>query len=204
MHKISNDDLENIHRYSDLHRKYGNDYRALNWGSKESQQKRFQVLAEIGISSGDSILDVGCGFGDFYDWLNSYFVNITYSGIDITPTMVEAASRRYPGISFQKCDIFDLPIDRKFDYIVASGIFVYREQDPERYMFETIETMWKLAKKGVAFNSLSCWSENKEENEYYADPLNILSFCKKFTRYIVLRHDYHPGDFTVYMLTKNN
>jgi hypothetical protein len=58
---------------------------------------------------------------------------------------------------------------------------------------------FRVCKKGVAFNSLSVWAENKEEGEFYADPLNTLGFCSRLIKKVVVRHDYLPNDFTVYL-----
>jgi hypothetical protein len=51
----------------------------------------------------------------------------------------------------------------------------------------------------LAFNSLSNWANDQEANEFYADPVQVLNFCRELTPWVVLRHDYHPRDFTVYM-----
>jgi hypothetical protein len=51
----------------------------------------------------------------------------------------------------------------------------------------------------VAFNSLSAWATDQEAGEFYADPLRVVDFCRRITPRVVLRHDYHPRDFTVYL-----
>ena len=52
-------------------------YKALGWGSIDSQYKRFEVLSKINNLNGSSILDVGCGLGDFYLWFKyKWFINI--------------------------------------------------------------------------------------------------------------------------------
>ena len=42
------------------------------------------VLAGIGIASGDSVLDVGCGFAELYSWLESHGLAVVYTGIDVS------------------------------------------------------------------------------------------------------------------------
>ena len=67
--KLIDDNLQNINFYEALLKKYGKSYKALNWGSLENQKKRFEVIADVGLKAGDSILDVGCGLSDFYGWI---------------------------------------------------------------------------------------------------------------------------------------
>jgi hypothetical protein len=66
-------------------------------------------------------------------------------------------------------------------------------------MQSMIERMFALATRAVAFNSLSTWSSDQQAGEFYADPLQTVQFCRELTPWVVLRHDYHPRDFTVYL-----
>lgn len=200
---MNEDDRRNIALYRSLLTEHGDSYRSLDWGSSESQIKRFEILADIGIRKDDSLLDVGCGLADFYEWLQCHRPGVNYSGIDITPEMIERAKVRFPGVKFSNSTIFDMDIsDGTFDYLCASGIFFYREEDPKGYMFKVISRMFNASRKGIAFNSLSEWSTNKLECEFYADPFEVLNFCREMSPYVTLRHDYHAGDFTVYIHRK--
>ena len=199
------DDNFNIKLYESLLKKYGENYRTLNWGSSKSQKKRFKVLAEVGLKSGDSVLDVGCGLSDLYIWLKENIPGIIYEGIDLTPAMIEISQKRFPKIKFTEGTIDNFKDSNKnFDYIISSGIFVYRKNSPIQYMKETIKKMYYLSKKGVAFNSLSTLSSTKVSSEFYADPSEIFKFCKDLTNRVVLRHDYHDSDFTIYMYKDKN
>jgi hypothetical protein len=114
--------------------------------------------------------------------------------------MVEEAQARFPKVQILNKTIFDLDLSiGAFDYLFASGIFVFRQESPEDYLFSTIKTMYEFCIKGISFNSLSVWAGEKSPNEFYADPVNVINFCKKISHKVVLRHDYHPADFTIYM-----
>ena len=197
------DDERTILFYQALLEKHGDSFRALNWGSAESQRKRFQVLSDIGIKSGDKILDVGCGLADFNAWLVERVPGVNYSGIDITPSMVQAAQKRFPDEVITNNTIFDTEIGIDvFDYLVASGIFFLRKEEPLKHMESVVSAMFQKSVKGIAFNSLSAWASAKTEQEFYADPHEVIEFCKKLSPHIVLRHDYHPADFTVYVFKR--
>lgn len=196
MHKNLFD--KNIEFYSNLLDKHGVDPKSLNWGSEQSQEKRFKVLAEIADLKNQSILDVGCGLGDFYQWLKVLKKDPIYHGIDITPKMIDTASLRFPGVRFDVGTIENVG-DESYDFLFASGIFYLVEVEPFSFMKKTISKMFLMSKKGIAFNSLSTWADSKTTGEFYASPSETLEFCKTLSPYVVLRHDYHPADFTVYI-----
>jgi SAM-dependent methyltransferase len=195
------DDRRNVQLYTALTEKFGPGVRALNWSSRNSQQKRFAVLTQVGRLQAASILDVGCGLGDFLDWVQGAGMEVRYTGVDITPRMIESARARFPGKAFILGSLFDAQdqLEDSYDFVLASGIFYFRENGPWEYLTHTVSLMFRLCKQGVAFNSLSAWAPQKEAQEYYPDPLATAAFCHTLTPWVVLRHDYHPGDFTIYM-----
>lgn len=197
----SSDDEYNVRHYSELVSKYGLDVRSLDWGSVESQRLRFRVLAQIADIEGASILDVGCGLGDFYSWMRELKKEVTYTGIDITPRMIELATQRFPEGDFRNSTIEALPrtSDHTFDLVFASGIFGKLRIEPAAAMKDTIRSMYGICKRGVAFNSLSAWADQQEADEFHADPIETLIFCRTLTPWVSLRHDYHGRDFTIYM-----
>jgi 2-polyprenyl-3-methyl-5-hydroxy-6-metoxy-1,4-benzoquinol methylase len=195
------DNKKNIRYFTSLTTKYGIDIKALDWGSLESQQLRFAVLSQVGVLNGTSVLDVGCGMGDFYNWLQKKGFDIKYTGIDITPKMIEISRKRFPGICFEQKDLLDVKKKtfKSYDYVFTSGIFTYRQNEPFDFLKEMVKQMFKICRKAIVFNSLSCWAETKVDGEFYADPIKTLIFCRFLTPWVVLRHDYHPRDFTIYM-----
>ena len=169
---------------------------AVNWGSKTSQQKRFEILMEVNKDfNTSSIIDVGCGLGHFADFLKSRDFQGIYQGTDILNEMVENAQKRNPNLKFRKENLFECS-NNAYDYVVMSGIFTFGNINIFQNMI--IES-YRVCKKGLAFNSLSSWATKKEDGEFYADPIKTLEFCSKITSKVVLRHDYLPHDFTIYM-----
>lgn len=192
----------NIHYYTELVNRYGIDVQSLNWGSSESQKLRFSILSQVGPLKGAKVLDVGCGLGDFYAWLEKNDIMAEYTGIDITPAMVENARQRFPKTRFEVFNLLEDGCDI-YDYVVASGIFTRRLREPITYLEKMIHRAYELARKAVAFNSLSSWATDQEANEFYANPLAVLGFCRTITPWVVMRHDYLPHDFTIYMYRRD-
>lgn len=171
---------------------------ALNWGSRYSQELRFRILAEIGMPTGASVLDVGCGLGDFHEWQKNEGLQLKYHGVDFTPSMVQAAQERFTDAAFKLGNLCD-DDHEIYDFVVASGIFYLRREAPQIYLEHTVEKLFLRCRQGIAFNSLSIWSPRQDQGEFYADPLKTLDFCRKLSPFVTLRHDYLPGDFTIHL-----
>jgi SAM-dependent methyltransferase len=197
----TDDDQHTIRYFSRLVEQHGTDPRALDWGSRESQRLRFGVLAGIGPLHGVSVLDVGCGMGDFFGWLTENGLRVDYTGVDITPPMIEIARRRFPDARFEVGNLMDgAPVGGPFDYVFASGLFYLRRTEARDFLQWAVARMFSLCRKGVAFNSLTAWAPRQEEGEFFADPVDTLAFCRSLTPRLLLRHDYHPQDFTLFLL----
>jgi SAM-dependent methyltransferase len=180
---------------------HGHSYRTLDWGSQESQERRFAVLADIGIADGARVLDVGCGLGHFATWLADRGTHVQYTGLDLTPELVTAAAQEHPHHRFVHGSVLDPSVltEEHFDVVVASGIFCSYPVGGVERMRQVLQRMWGWAAVGLAFNSLSTWAPQQDEGEFHADPLETLSFCRSLSGRLALRHDYHPRDFTIHV-----
>jgi SAM-dependent methyltransferase len=201
----SNDHDFNAKFYTEKISEFGQDVRSLNWGSRESQSLRFAVLAGIGDLNGASVLDIGCGLGDFYQWMKEQNYAPDYSGIDITPKMVELCKERFPEADFHVGPILgnEALQHEGYDYLFASGIFYLQKEAPQQYMERTVAAMFGKCNMGIAFNNLSNKLET-EETEFRADPAATFAFCQTITPWVNIRHDYHLGDFTIFMYRERN
>ncbi|WP_170294580.1 methyltransferase [Roseospira navarrensis] len=200
------DDRHTITHFSRLLMRHGRSHAALEWNSRESQERRFAVLAEAGLRSGETLLDVGCGIGDFVDWLARHGMDLGYCGLDLTPAMIEHATARYPTLAFRQGCLLgdpapDLPQDT-FDWVVASGVFAHRRDEPDAYMKALTMAMLARARKGVAINSLSLKAPHGNLwTLFHADPDAALAWgqAQDGVAKAVLREDYDPNDFSLYL-----
>jgi cyclopropane fatty-acyl-phospholipid synthase-like methyltransferase len=197
MGSFREDDRRTVEYFSERAARFGTDVRAVDWGSRASQGRRFEILADVGLEDGASVLDFGCGQGEFYAWLAASGRKVRYAGIDITPSMVRAAQERFPGISFEVGSVPEVTSD--WDYVVASGIFYLRRHQPYEYLCATVSQLFQRCRRALAFNCLSALSGVDEDREYRESPLRVFEFCRGLTPLVGLRHDYHPGDFTMYL-----
>jgi len=183
--------------------KYGYDPRSCDYGRRESQEKKFRVLSEAFDFSGKSILDVGCGLADYSEYLSTKFSDVKYSGVDLSHEMIAKARTAFPKLDLKVANILEEPETESHDIVSANGIFYLLGLKAPNLMKELIRVMFLRCRECLAFNSLSTWATVKEGDEYYADPLLVVDWCRQFTPWVTLRHDYLVHDFTVY-LYKNN
>jgi SAM-dependent methyltransferase len=185
--------------YSEAIDTYGaHDPRALRWSTSSAQIERFRVLAEIGDLNHKSVLDIGCGFGDLWGFLNEEHSLHSYTGIDVLPQMIEVARRKYPDIEFEVAD-FSTFKGKSIDYVLSSGAFSFKIPNHREIYFESIKKMFALSRIGIGFNMLN--SKWHIDNDIYAtyDPLDIYKLCGSLTDKLVLRQEYLPQDFTFYL-----
>ena len=202
--------LENInHYYTDKIKIYGATPKGVDWNGEESQFIRFEQLSKIINKDIFSINDIGCGYGKYFEYLQSRFLNFNYYGFDLSQEMIKNAKSLYSnkGGGFMQVD--NLKNIEKADYSVASGIFSVKMEHNESewlsYILATLEEMNEKSIKGFSFNMLTKYSEKEymRDNLYYADPLFIFDYCKRnFSKQVALLHDYGLYEFTI--LVKKN
>ena len=199
-------DLRQRQRMIERHRhsltRFGYSPEALFWESCEVQNERFKVLSEIGIAAGDSVLDIGCGFGDLYRWLKGHKHSVKYTGIDLSQDILNKGIEVNPELNLLQGEIFDFDWpDQSFDWLLLSGTLNWDLNDDGDYAQRVIRRMFELARKGVAFNMLDSRTlDTTTIRELYAsDPAKILTLCKKLTPHCELRDHYLDHDFTIYM-----
>lgn len=176
-----------------------------DWKSREAQEEAFRVLASGGITADSSVLDVGCGLAHLADYLRRLGFRGRYTGIDISPKMVEAAKRRDPSLDVRCVDLLaDRSLDaERFDFVVACGVFTERFDIPldefERFVRGLVGRMYELCRVATAFNMLTDAVDYRVDRLYYASPAAYLEFARSLTRYVTLRHDYPAYFFTLYL-----
>lgn len=190
--------------YSEKLAQHGETPRGVDWNGEESQALRFEQLCRIIDGRGPfSLNDVGCGYGALHDFLASRFSEYSYSGIDVSESMIRSAKRRYQGIAQTRFMVSSEP-DGVADYGVASGIFNVRlgraDAEWRDYVKATLDVLDGTSRLGFSFNCLTSYSDAEKMRDYlyYADPCVLFDLCKRrYSRNVALLHDYGLYEFTI-------
>ena len=195
------DKAEITNRYRERLKQHGAGSQALATGTPERQETRFCVLAGVGDLEGTSVLDIGCGFADFYQYLLSQGVRARYTGYDITPEFIEHAKVRFPDAHFEVRDVQVDGIPERFDYVVSSQTFNNRlaHEDNMVLMQDVLRLSYEASMKGVAIDMMTAYVDFREDRLFYYSPEEIFRFSKTLTKRVLLRHDYPLFEFTVYL-----
>ena len=188
--------------YSDLLKKHGSSKEALVYCNERQQITRYTLMTAIEPFPRDcSILDVGCGFGDFCDFLREQGWQGAYTGLDVCEDMVSAAAQRLPDGRFLNVDIITDDFSDEFDYVFCGATIQHRPAnvDPKAYAKDMIMAMFRLARLGVVFDIFSTRVDYMDENNLYLDPNELLQFCYSLTSRLVLRNDCRPFELMIYL-----
>lgn len=207
MSKSLREDLEQLERhYSALVQQHGEAPASAQWSSRESQERRMQVLAEVGDLGQARVLDLGCGTAHLLHVLRERGFAGEYVGWDLSEPALALARARFPGVRLERRDVLLEGVGEDFDYVLLNGVFNNRLSDNWRFFTALLEAVWPHCRRGLAFNALSTWVDWFDEGLWYVDPERVFRFCKeKLTSAVALRHDYlvregaPPFEFAVYL-----
>lgn len=197
--------MKSLNIYKQKFKEFGVSPQALQWKSKGAAHQRFrQFWAEIDFDN-KNVLDVGCGFGEMGNFLTKRYENVHYKGVDIMPEFIDNGKIIYPHLDLEQGDFFGQPKAEVYDTVICSGALNSNfgtEEENLEFRKNAIKTMFDHTTNVVAFNMLGGHPapENKSDsNIWYSDSMEILEYCMSLTRRIILRHHYHPTDFTIFM-----
>ncbi|AFL72961.1 class I SAM-dependent methyltransferase [Thiocystis violascens] len=177
---------------------HGETAKGVHWNSTETQEVRFRVLRDLlpDDLSGLTLVDAGCGFGDFYCYLERRGERPgRYLGLDAMEPMVEIARRR-TGCEIRILDVLNdsLPIA---DYYLCSGAMnnLTREES-DRF----IRHCYAASKTGFVFNLLKGWNTSPIYNFYL--PREIKRLGQELEADCRIEEGYLAGDFTTAFIKK--
>lgn len=194
-------DAQIVESYQRLYAAHGYAPSALGW-DKGKQFLRFHQLTSNWDLAGASILDVGCGFGDFVGYLRAMNVEArAYVGIDLVGEFIAEGERRFgsPWATFLKTGLEDFAPQSTFDYVIASGIFNLKVEGIDGYeqIRRSLGRMFSLSNIALSADFLSDKVEYAYEHNFVSAPETILSMAYGLSRNVVLRNDYFPFEFCV-------
>ncbi|WP_298927439.1 trans-aconitate 2-methyltransferase [uncultured Ramlibacter sp.] len=191
--------------YTDQLDAHGPTPRGVDWSCASSQHLRFAQLLRICEPARKkfSLNDFGCGYGELLRHLGgapSTTAKIDYLGIDLSPTMVEAARRLHPDAAFAAGHTSP----RTADYTVASGVFNVKLRCGQarwiRHIEDCLRQLFETSRHGLAFNLLAPWPAHMAQSSalFRAQPQPWIAFCEEaLGGQVELLAGYGLGEYTL-------
>ena len=130
--------------------------------------ERYRLIRKY-MSPKASILDAGCGLGDWVCFLahKGYLA----SGLDYSENIIAKLKKAYPDYEWVHGDIHQLPYDNgSFDGVISWGVIEHREQGPENALKEFYRV---LKPGGVAIVTVpndTRWSRRASRTSHVTNP----------------------------------
>ncbi|MCW7482139.1 class I SAM-dependent methyltransferase [Leptospira kanakyensis] len=208
--EISNQMIE---RYSRRYLEMGYDVKTLGWGSVEQQQFRFcQTFSGFEFKKETTLLDIGCGFGDFLSYILGKNLNLGYyTGWDINPDLINEAKKIWGNkseiCSFDVKNLSEIEVSSPVaDIVIMLGLLNLNLEgkfDNYEYSKRLIKKAFSCSKDLLVVDFLSgnrTPEYPKEDFVFYHDPVKMLEFAFSLTDNVVLKHDYAPIPQKEFML----
>ncbi len=146
------------------------EFTVLNW--KKYTNKLYK---KIGISSGDSIFEVGCGSGAFLYPLfcRGHFI----SGLDYSQVLVNLANKLIVN-RFICEEAINLEVDDKFDIVLSHSIFFYFTN--LQYAEDVIKKMIQKSNKKIVILDINDSTKKESYHQIRASLIGIKKYKKKY------------------------
>lgn len=205
-----------INRYCGRLKKFGYDPRTLGWGDRQQQHYRFaQTLAGPIEFNARTVLDIGCGFGDYRDFLHESEIAVAaYKGWDINADLVTEASRRHRNDLMTEFSVFNLlspDLDEAAIKPIANigvmlGVLNFNLGDQAsnyRYTDLALTRAWGLVDTALVVDFLSAHRTPNyaaEPGVFYHDPSRMIEYALSLSSSVTLMHNYLPIPQREFML----
>lgn len=168
----------------------------LHYQSADSQRARFRVLRELlpQALAGVTLVDLGCGFGDFLLYLQEHGeAPGGYIGIDLHERMVEVARER-TGAEIIRADVLSDPLPSA-DWYVCSGALNNLTLEETRM---AVARCYALARMGFAFNLLH--GKDTSQTFNYRQPAEVEAWAAELGAAVTIVDGYLHRDFSAALL----
>ncbi len=166
---------------------------SVGW-SEEGQILRYSTILKLINPEGKSLLDFGCGKGDFYGYLLKRKISCNYIGIDINPHLIQIAKEKYNGANFIQRDIEKEPLKEKFHYTVAIGVFNLAVEGIEEQMKRCLEILFNHTTVKLIFTCLNKNTRTKDIGLTYFEKGYLVNIAQRLTEKYTVLDDLIEGD----------
>ena len=201
---------QTVSRYSNRFKEMQHSIRTLGWGSKEPQEFRFAEVLKRLDAKGKSILDIGCGFGDLFNFMKSCSFDFDkYIGWDITPDFIENPLITDKSVELKVWNIAEeQPSTTVADIGIMLGLLNWNWKNEEKnydYSMKVIRNAFEAVNDVLVIDFLSTYYDpnySLEDIVFYHNPSMIINKALEITPNVELVHSYEPipqKEFLLYL-----
>jgi hypothetical protein len=173
----------------------------VGYSNREHQWNTYRTAFAY-MSEGDSVLDYGCGRGDFKAVYESETgIELDYIGLELNQAMIDAAAELYPNYQIQKTDWFKIPSLLTADWCVNIHSLNLRydadlTKNDMEYKLATIKHMYEHANKGVIV-MLASDIVQKDDGLLATNPGEMLNYMQREFGNVALDHTFSDELFAL-------
>ena len=173
----------------------------VGYSNREHQWNTYRTAFAY-MAEGDSVLDFGCGRGDFKAVYESETgIELDYVGLELNQAMIDAAAELYPNFQIQKTDWFRIPSALTADWCVNIHSLNLRydadlTKNDMEYKLASIKQMYEHANKGVIV-MLASDIVQKDDGLLATNPGEMLNYMQKEFGNVALDHTFSDELFAL-------
>jgi trans-aconitate methyltransferase len=157
------------------------------------QEYTRRIAEKLGLKSGDSIFEVGCGAGAFLFSLRQQMA-LEVGGLDYAAGLIAAAQKAMPDGDFHVQSAQSLDTESSYDFVMANSVFHYFD---EAMATEVFQAMWKKAKHGIAILDVPNAATREACERARRDALSQAEYEEKYKG---LHHTYYTPEWFIQQL----
>lgn len=189
---------QTVNRYSTRFQEMKHNIRTLGWGSQEQQHFRFeQVISRLNYAE-KSVLDIGCGFGDLYNFMKEKNHSPKeYIGWDITPEFINNPLIDDSNVKLEIKNIANFSTDTPVaDVGIMLGLLNWNWKDADKnydYSMKLIRNAFNAVNDVLVVDFLSTHYDPDypvEDIVFYHDPGIMIEKIMELTPNFEIVHNY--------------
>ena len=132
---MNNNEKHSIEKYNLIAESYDESF-----DGKFSARYKEKMHGLIKVSTGDRVLDVGCGNGSLIGRIK-HMGDITAFGVDISPNMINECKKRYNNIEFKISSGETLPFENEFFDLLTICCVLHHLKSPKNFFKEAFRVL---------------------------------------------------------------
>ena len=172
---------------------------AVGFENRESQWNAYRIVSQY-INTEGSLIDFGCGRGDFKSFfLDEFSYDLDYTGIDMNKQLIDAGLNINPGYNLIQKDWSEF--EGTADWCISIGSHDVRydaniKLTDKEYLLESIKKMYNCANEGIVI-MLASNILQQEEGIITWDAGKLLNDVLKDFRTAIVDHSFSDALFTL-------